>query len=135
MGKMPDVAPDNLIIVETAEVREDGWLYITGVVPPGDAADMLRAGVDHWTLNAACFHEPTPIAGRPKAPPITKDWTNWPAAMEAIRKDAGPVCGFLIGNIMPCKLDAGHLGRHDPAPEPDPSDHHPDWAIHEPRTE
>ena len=63
MGKMPDVAPDNLIIVETAEVREDGWLYITGVVPPGDAADMLRAGVDQKRNGRAC-------------PPMTKARVN-----------------------------------------------------------
>jgi hypothetical protein len=70
-------------------------------------------------LDMSAIHaEAVRQAGRPTSPPIT------------YRPGEAQRCSCMIGGVLPCKLLPDHHGRHDPAPEPDPFDHNPDWAIH-----
>lgn len=82
---MPD-DPRTLVHVDSFEVREDG-VYITGHIVPGPVADMMKTGVDYWSIRpaqvgytlsegAAISISPPRPAGRPEPPPITDTWTR-----------------------------------------------------------
>jgi hypothetical protein len=79
--------PNNVFTAQTVDIREDGFAYVTGVVPPGEVLEMLKAGIPDWRLMPRAANQPLrPIAGRPTAPPITTPLIDQDALSAEVRK-------------------------------------------------